>query len=738
MPRHGRSYPDPDDSDASFSPDGDEVFDVDDSEDENMSAATSVKDFYTAGIHDQDLDEIDDVDAEVDVEDQIQLFGGNLHPPEYYIQSMEVFNQDDYESEDYKEGTTRLINSVEEQWFRFCKVVKHPDSYSLISICLLYKFFEWRLNQKSTPDGRRLRGIKKRSSLGTYWKVFRLAYERAVADKVDPKLNRSMHKVLRSLAKKHGLSDERRANRCMTVDQLEGQIETTLSTTKKSFRLGEMRIYAVLFLLLLAPAGARPTSILRLRFGDLRIMLERDPEGGPHNTLVKFTLAFTKSYLGEKAKNTYPLPETLGAASLFLNTHVFLLGIVFRHRAFLAPSLTSPHLLKTLNIHPNETELQLPLKTELDKVFVFRRAVRMLTGYVISDNEPISYGMVAGWTKRCGELLGLAYGTIPYNLRYNAANEWTASVDISDDLRNLAMDHANSIPLRKHYLGHEINRDIGSIIRGTRPQHALVQQSCSVGHSMSKRRPVDLTPEQSASINAHPRIRRLTLALRRLPRASKKHRETVDERRKEKQRLRRELKRQIRHAWTDEQAVDDVERQLQGFDFAPVPADTAEAGRPPRPAQKRLIKALKSPPATDLEGQYQRRDNAIVAVMAYCTVEEGCTVPRRYTASPKHGHPLTNQVDAALLSVFIKDEEDRPRRCFVCVGKACSLPPEDPLVQELIHEFFMPGDVTKHLRRKHSGNLKEDESSVCPACDMKLDHKMHLKAHALKIHGTVP
>jgi hypothetical protein len=86
----------------------------------------------------------------------------------------------------------------------------------------------------------------------------------------------------------------------MTIDNLEQQIETTLSTTKKSFKLGELPILAVLFLLLLAPAGARPASILQMRFRDILIVLERDPEGGPHNILPKFTLAFTKTYLGEK------------------------------------------------------------------------------------------------------------------------------------------------------------------------------------------------------------------------------------------------------------------------------------------------------------------------------------------------------------------------------------------------------------------------------------------------------
>jgi hypothetical protein len=86
----------------------------------------------------------------------------------------------------------------------------------------------------------------------------------------------------------------------MTIDQLKEQIEETLSTTEKSFELGEIRILAVLFLLLLAPEGARPTSILRLRFGDIRIMLVRDPEGGRPIIASRFTLEFTKTYLGDK------------------------------------------------------------------------------------------------------------------------------------------------------------------------------------------------------------------------------------------------------------------------------------------------------------------------------------------------------------------------------------------------------------------------------------------------------
>jgi hypothetical protein len=86
----------------------------------------------------------------------------------------------------------------------------------------------------------------------------------------------------------------------MTIDDLKEQIEETVSTQKKSFDLGELRILAALFLLLLAPAGARPEATLQLRFRDIRVVLERDPEEGPHKLLIQFTPEFTKTYLGTK------------------------------------------------------------------------------------------------------------------------------------------------------------------------------------------------------------------------------------------------------------------------------------------------------------------------------------------------------------------------------------------------------------------------------------------------------
>lgn len=69
----------------------------------------------------------------------------------------------------------------------------------------------------------------------------------------------------------------------------------------------------------------------------------------------------------------------------------------------------------------------MPLRKDLKDVYVFRQAVRTLTGFNISNNKPISSAIIAAWTRRIGKILGLEIPTIPYNLRYNAANEWTSS-----------------------------------------------------------------------------------------------------------------------------------------------------------------------------------------------------------------------------------------------------------------------------------------------------------------------
>ncbi|XP_044715124.1 uncharacterized protein HRG_11392 [Hirsutella rhossiliensis] len=426
------------DSDASYSPqnefDDGGLFDkVEPLHSDTYAEATDVED-----LNFNDADGF--VDA--DVEDQVQLFGGNVHPPEYYREAVEKFNETAYEAQDYSDGSLLLLDACDAQWRQYCEVLGCDPQKCLESVSessslrLLYNFFDWSLNQKVGKDGRKRRGTRKSSSLSTYWKVFRLVFERATGDKLDPKLNRRMHKVLRDLSKKHDLSDQRRANRCMTIEDLKEQIETTISTTKIVQAWGTSDPCCSL----------SPSSCTRWS----------SPHIHPASPVWRHPArtAFTKTYLGVKDAKTFPLPETLADPSLLLNPHIFLLGILFRHRAFRATSLNSPAQLANLDIHPEERELPLPLKDDLKDTYIFRRAMKTFIGYELSQDKPLSYQMIAQWIRRVGEILGLEYPTIPYNLRYNAANEFDRT-DISESLRNLALDHANSNPFQKHYLGRE-------------------------------------------------------------------------------------------------------------------------------------------------------------------------------------------------------------------------------------------------------------------------------------------
>ena len=66
--------------------------------------------------------------------------------------------------------------------------------YQRIDVHKLYAFFNWVLNQRRGKDGRRRQGLKYRSSLETYWKIFRLVYEREMQEKISRETSRRLNK----------------------------------------------------------------------------------------------------------------------------------------------------------------------------------------------------------------------------------------------------------------------------------------------------------------------------------------------------------------------------------------------------------------------------------------------------------------------------------------------------------------------------------------------------------------
>lgn len=104
MARRGRPADDAYDSDASFSPEDDgNLFDIHEDQDDAETDATDLG----------DLTDMDPDDEDVDVDDQIQLFGGNVHPPEHYRKAVEIFDKSAFDGEDYSPGSILLLDAVE-------------------------------------------------------------------------------------------------------------------------------------------------------------------------------------------------------------------------------------------------------------------------------------------------------------------------------------------------------------------------------------------------------------------------------------------------------------------------------------------------------------------------------------------------------------------------------------------------------------------------------------------------
>ncbi|KAL6409904.1 hypothetical protein AUP68_06306 [Ilyonectria robusta] len=104
---------------------------------------------------------------------------------------------------------------------------------------------------------------------------------------------------------------------------------------------------------------------------------------------------------------------------------------------------------------------------------------------------------------------------------------------------------------------------------------------------------------------------------------------------------------------------------------------------------------------------YDRGNTAAVItqfwpVMAYCPIQETrllrgprSTAPvskgdaSRTADTTDEGHRANDELQEAIVSVFVVNEKERRRRCFLRVGRATTLAPSDPAVERLINHFTL-------------------------------------------------
>ena len=117
----------------------------------------------------------------------------------------------------------------------------------------------------------------------------------------------------------------------------------------------------------------------------------------------------------------FPIPEIIYDPTLVLSPHAFLLGMLFKKRAFKSPSIDCPEKLYSLDVLDGLNEQELPLKDEIGDHFVFCQATRGAQGVRIAHELQLSSDSVRYRMKKGGQITGFAQVVKPYVLRDGAA-----------------------------------------------------------------------------------------------------------------------------------------------------------------------------------------------------------------------------------------------------------------------------------------------------------------------------
>ncbi|KAF2012894.1 hypothetical protein BU24DRAFT_425506 [Aaosphaeria arxii CBS 175.79] len=662
---------------------------------------------------------------------------GHGRPPEYYRAHAKKVNNTDVVPA-YASGTIMHLDRLTEQWEKYCEHVAEDSIHLMKSLTVgdVASFFQWKLDQRKGKGGRKLRGIKNASSLKTYRKQFLQVHRRITGKDMDSELVGQTRMVLSDLARDSKLDQTPREKAAMDIFDVREVSQTTIVTTKKMFKVGRYRIQTAFYIPSGFITGNRPDAILKLQYRHLRVTLLRDIKGGPHQILIEYLFEFNKTFLGPKAPLEFPVPEIIFDPSLILSPHVFLLGLMFADKVFQIPELT-PENIYWLDIRPGCNSLVLPIKPEMRDVYVFRKCTSTESGCVISKDR-LPGATLRVHLKDVGEIAGFKQVARPYCLRYGAGNAFDQDGNTSADLRNLMMQHANTAVFLNHYLSRRVTTDTQAIVRGTEPQTEIMRAACRMSRWIDPDRPRRLTPEQSATVNDDLQIQELLRRQEkysRIPSRQEKYKEIGKRVRNRRQQLRRELRNCIRENWDREQAVRDIQQQLSGSKFGDQVKTKLNLCPERTPLHNALIESLLSLPGTTLEEEYRRRSKAINAVAAYCLIEEGVTRSSQQQTRSAERQVLPTAIDsfdaafeAAKVSIF---KETRPKICFRCLGN------EDAPNEKRLHSFASSTELSRHFKQCHLARMPDFEPQWCSICDVKLEHKEHLRRHALEIHGTV-
>ncbi|KAJ5249289.1 hypothetical protein N7468_000740 [Penicillium chermesinum] len=622
----------------------------------------------------------------------------------------------------------------------------------------LYRFLRWCLQIDRGKDGRHLKGINKASTLETDWKNLRLYYQKLTKIVINDKDSSEIRRGMKFLVQDFGLDTQPGKKTPVYIEDIVPFNETILSTQEKKFHLGFQRIQVCIFNSLGIFTVHRRSALLSLQFKDLRISLQKDPQGGPPIPLIELTPEGTKKFLGLTKLTTFALPEIVYGPSLVICPHTLLLGVLFHARAFRNQRLTSKAQLRKLLINKACEQLLVPLDPEKSDWYIFCKTELIKGVPTIQRTKQMSKATMSTLLVQFGEIRGWKGAFHAHQFRYGSGKVLNESGWVSKEQHQLIMKHASPRTFLNHYHPLEHDTDVIRIICGLDPDVELMRAVTRQSRWRDTRRPRYLTDQQRAQVEDHPEMEEARRSLNKIRVQYEETREPglflrLEQRKKEvvntRKRLHRSLRQEVREKFDEEQAFLDIEAQLSGTAVQEEYEDRSSLEDTMHPLQLHLVQSLLSYPVSNsVEDEWRRRDAGTEAVAQYCDVHEG---------GPPRGRPRKKASESALLAESVtppqavqptqtdpdpgvgSDSEPprptratreylakakRPAACFQCF--ASEEAPESVRFQM----FHDAGCVTRHFDAIHL-----DEMPLrCNWCEITLLHRMGFQRHAIDVH----
>lgn len=310
---------------------------------------------------------------------------------------------------------------------------------------------------------------------------------------------------------------------------------------------------------------------------------------------------------------------------------------------------------------------------------------------------------------------------------------------MSDSKRNLVLHHANTDTFLKYYQPRQ-HTDMQEAVLRLTPDKVISRALTSISRYADKRRPRYLNDTQKALVEDDPELQTAISNRDALldkfqqtpnPTLGQDVAEAEQNIKNTQQRLRYRRKKEVRQAFSDEQAVKDINAQRAGKILSEDDAlEESETEDDTPPKQTMLMESLIAVPVEwTLEGEWKRRNVGTEVIIMYCDFEEGGPLrgrPKR-KRSERDVEGLST-MEANQTEILEDDEQPLDKKCKN--QEPCQTL-EKPLVCfQCGKKYSQYQSLLRHFRPKHMNDQR------CKSCadGMEYLEHMHWKCHIAAVH----